>query len=322
MMSELDKRIIGRWVDIREVSKHLFSIIEFFKLFKQDLSSIADKLRFSSEQGIVEYKRSGIFRLLRILEDVKYKSIGLDVLTSYKTDINHLLFVTLIQRLIGLGAVPLSRQSKSEDSISVDDIEISLILKDVLRRIKANPDFKKNPAIKNILVQFAVFKREKETLTKLNANIKNKSGSSFYKNFKETFDRIFVSIRKNYAMVLKEEASLVTRKNILTLVPIEKIAVICTQQAKLFNKIFATLDFAQNEKFKVREILMMLLRAKTVYLESIEDEMKLYREWGSALGGDNPDKTGIDISQGFKSELIAVLEKLIDKESIQNEEKE
>ncbi len=316
-MKDLEKRIVGDWVDIREAYKHLFSIVEYFKLERAELVSIIEKLNIASEQGIVEYKRAGLYEFYRSIEDVRYKSFGIEKLTSNKALVRHVLFVTLVQRLIAAGTIPLS--GRAEARLNIDDVEITLILRDVLQRIKVNPELKKNLAIKNILVQFAIYRREKETLDKLKDSRKNTS--AFYRNFKETFDKIFASIRKHYGSFLREEATQSAQKTLLSAIPLARVAPLLANQAKLFAKIGTTIDFVLAEKYKVREVLVDVLDTRIEYFNAIDGELKLYRELGKATGEGDPDSVAVSISNGFKTETIAVLTKHLEKESAQEEEK-
>jgi hypothetical protein len=317
-MSELEKKIIGDWVDVRESSKHLYMVAEHFKLSKEEIVSIIRNLEIANEFGIVEYKKACLTEFFRALEDIRYKSVGLDKLSNNKDRIRHLVYVTLIQRLITSGTVSLSVKAGAEANLSADNIEITLILRDVLQRIKENPELKKNIAMKNILVQFAVYTREKETLDKLKSTAKNTS--SFYKNFKETFERIYASIRKNYATILKEEASQFTRKEILSLVDLSKVSTLLHNEAKLFSRINTTIDFVQTDKFKVREILVGLLDDKKDFFSAIENEMKLYEDLGKTAETGNPSKAGISISNSFRNEVIIQLEKQLEKDFPENED--
>jgi hypothetical protein len=310
-MSDLEKKIIGDWVDIREAAKHQYSIIDFFKLAKNEILSIIGELRLSNEQGIAEYKRSSLVGFFRAIEDVKYKSFGLETLAIHTSKIRHLIFVTLIQRLIALGTIQISDKG-AEANISAHDIEIPLILRDVLARIKEDPELKKNLTVKNILVQFAVYKKEKETLDKLKSTARNTS--AFYNNFKETFERIFASIRKNYALLLNEEASLFTRKNILTMVPIANTGPMLFNQAKLFSQVLTTIDFVLVDKFKIRETLVGLLNKKDHYYSSIDDELKQYEEMIKAKKEPGSGQSALSISNAFNAEVRIVLEKYIEKE--------
>jgi hypothetical protein len=313
IMRDLEKRIVGDWVDIREAYKHQFSIIEYFKLERSEILSIIDKLEFASEQGIVEYKKSCLLGFYRAIEDIRYKSFGIETLTSSKTFVRHLLFATLIQRLIVLGTTPLTSHAGIEEKLSAKDFEITLILRDVLQRIKIDPELKKNMAIKNILVQFAIYRREKETLDKLKNSRKNTS--AFYKNFKETFDKVFASIRRHYELFLKEEALHSSRKSILSSVPLTRMAPQLTNQAKLFAKINTTIDFALAEKYKVREILIDILDTRTDHLNAIDNEMKLYKELAKTTGEGDPESLSLSISKNIRTEVVAVLARYLEKET-------
>ena len=93
-------------------------------------------------------------------------------------------------------------------------------------------------------------------MKKLVETMKNRASSSFYENFKITFTKIFASIRKNYAVILKEDVAKMKKKNILLLAPVKEVGPTLFRQAKDIAKISTCFGFAQTEKYKIREILL------------------------------------------------------------------
>ena len=230
-MMYIEKKIIGRWVDIRNNSSNFYKLIDYFDFKQTRYLNIIRNLEFSVEEGIIEYKQASLLPVFRLLEDLKYRAVTIAELKIQKENLDELLFIVLLQRLFTSGSLKITDAAKT-GGISVESIEIRTILKDILSRIKENPDTRNHPAVKNILVQFTIYKNEKETMKKLADNIKDRASSSFYENFKITFTNIFASIRKNYAVILKEDAAKIKRRNILLLVPIKQAGPVLFRQAK------------------------------------------------------------------------------------------
>jgi len=308
-MGELSKKIIGNWVDIRGVASNFYKITEYFQFNYQRLSSILSNLKFSSEQGIIEYKRTMLSPIFRLLDTLQYKSVSLDIFLKHGNTIEEIIFIILIQRLFARGTIKFSEKFNIDELISADNIEIDAILKDILTRITKRPELKNNLAIKNILIQFTIYTNEKKTMEKLSANIKSHASNSFYENFKTTFNRIYSSIRKNYEIILKEDASKIMKKNILNLVSLKGVSSILYNQAKDFSRIKTTFDFVKTEKYKIRENLLPIFRKKDNFLGLITNELDLYNELGKTL----EDVNGDLIALSFCNELSIFITKYIKK---------
>jgi hypothetical protein len=151
-------------------------------------------------------------------------------------------------------------------------------------------------------------------MKKLSSNITTRSSSSFYENFKATFEKIFTSIRKNYAIILREDAEKIIKKNILATVQLKKAGAVLFNQAKEFSKIATTFSFARVEKYKIREILMPILRTKDNVLGLISWELKCYREMSRDLDEGVPEVNADRISLSFNKEIIAIIKKYVQKE--------
>jgi len=59
-MIELERRISGDWIDLREAGKDQYTLIEFLKLSDQDLGRLAEELRGAVEEGLIEWKERGL----------------------------------------------------------------------------------------------------------------------------------------------------------------------------------------------------------------------------------------------------------------------
>jgi len=282
-MDALEKQIIGKWVDIKDKERDIHAINEYFHLPAATLKLESEKLNASVELGIIEYKRNIINSIFRALGNVKYKSLSQEMISKLAQIADSLLYIILLQKLIITGLVR-NEKDKAGNKISADSIEINLILQDIMQRIKENPEFTKKNTVKNILIQFTIYKNERDTLKKLSPNIKEKS-DIFYQNFKIIFEKIFASIRKNYAEILNEELEQSPKPNILNELQDKKMTTILLNQAKEVSKIQATIEFAYNERYKTRELLVNLYNARNTIVEAVELEFKYYKEFNTARGG-------------------------------------
>lgn len=308
-MIDLEKYITGYWFDIKESAENLYNLEEQFSFSGAQLKSIADEIRFSVEEGIVEYKRSPLLPLFSFLESFKYDSREIDHLENHSYRLAQLIYVILIQRLLARGTIPLHRE---ELNVEIDvEQDIKVIIQDVNRRIKENPELNKNRLIKNILMQMNIYKKELDKMQNLAPNIKPELASSFFANFRKTFDSINESIRENYREFLEEEQlkrdGKSVRDNPLAPFDLTPIARVCSSQAKEVAEVKATVDFVAKERFKMRESLANVLKRKDDILRPIQEEWNEYERMSREVTTDKVDARSL--SKAFGSEVVRVLEK-------------
>jgi hypothetical protein len=284
-MKDVEKRVSGDWIDIRELSRDYFTLKNYFRIPDGDIEIQIGKLKFAIEHGIVEYKRASLSPLFRTLENSRYQNPGMDVIEEQIRYNRALLFVTLIQRLFAEGTLKLAREKVKEEEISTGDLNLKDILQDINRRIREEPSFGKGQPVKKILMQVNIYKREQDTMKKLLPTIKPDSQKSFMANFKKTFAEIIDKIKRNYIAILKEEIPPDTEnKNVLGQAPLKELLPILTSQAMSMSRICSTLLFIKEEKYKTREILDNLSKEKKSVVELLDREMEKYKSFGEKLG--------------------------------------
>ncbi|MBN1411219.1 MAG: hypothetical protein JW969_10280 [Spirochaetales bacterium] len=312
-MSDLEKRIIGDWVDIKNSLKDSFTLWDYFKKTDLSLEHAISNIKLSVEEGVLEYKKSWMIKVFRFLDEAKFKTFDFEDIAEHKRTMDEILFIVLIQRLVSIGTIRINKGDGGSAILSADDIEINTILKDILGRIKDDPELKKNLAVKNILVQFSIYHNERETMKKLSPNIKagSRSSSSFYENFKTTFDRIFANIRKHYRTFLEEEAKKDKKLSLLALFPLDKLASVIFNQAKELTRIYSTFRFVLTEKYKPREVLVHLSARKDPSMKLFENEKQVYETFSKEYNPENPGPVYSEIITGLTREIAGILEKFL-----------
>jgi hypothetical protein len=314
-MVELEKRISGDWIDIKDKLGDLNQLIQLLGLSPAELKMAADSLRPCVEEGIVEFKRSTLSPVLAVLETVRYKSLALEEIHEQERILTRLLLAVLIQRLIALGYFPASKIPEKR-GIDVDSMQVNVILSDVNARMKADPRLRSHPAIKNILMQVQLYNKENRKLKELLPTIKPELRTSFLGNFTRTFDTIVGSIRRQYGTLLQEELNAREEAEAveafsLDAVPLKDLAPFLVIQAKEFSRIRSTLGYAREEKYKTREILVRLYDQRQDAIRMIEEEVGAYRNVCKSAPRFPADRCVSGIADGFRSGIIDVLEKEI-----------
>ncbi len=313
-MVELEKRISGDWIDLKEVLGDLLGLVDLLKIPVTELRAVADSLRVSMEQGIVEYKRSTLSPVLAVLETVRYKNLVMEEIAEQEKLLTNLLFVILVQRLLAMEVIPLSRRPEEKKDFPVDDMQVNVILSDINARIKSNPALRAHPAVKNILMQVQLHNKENAKLKELLPTIKQEMRASFLRNFITAFSSITTSIRRNYQVLLREEAveKLPEEEGFsLSILPLKELGPLLTNQAKEFARMRSTLAHAREEKYKTREILVNLYDQRQDAIRMIEQELAVYRSICVGFPRFNQERCTLGIADGFRAEIIIVLEKQI-----------
>jgi hypothetical protein len=311
-MPDLEKRISGDWIELREKANDQYTLMDALAVPPHQLLAAAETLRHSVEQGLLEFKRALLAPVLVALETTRYKSLAADDLGAQEMSLSVLLLAILVQRLFCTEVLPLARPPEEKRVFGVDTLQVSAILTDVNARLKSSPGLRAHPAVKNILMQVQRYNGENQKMRELLPTIKPEMRTSFLANFTRTFDEIIGSIRRQYVAILQEEvAADKARKEgfSLALVPLKELAPLLVSQAKEISRFRSTLAHAREEKYKTREALVRLYDGRQVVLKLIEDESKAYRRLCQRIQQDDMDSCANAVATGFRDEIAALLEK-------------
>jgi hypothetical protein len=310
-MVELEKRISGDWIDIREKSNDFHALLDAFAVPPADLKGAADRLRLCVENGIVEFKRVTLSPVLVLLETARYKSLAAEDMAVQEKSLSTLLLAILVQRLLCSEVLPLARSPEGRRDFGVDSLQVNAILSDINARVKTDPTLRAHSAVKNILMQVQRYNQENQKMRELLPGIKPDLRTSFLANFTRTFDEIIGSIRRQYHSILQEEAVAESAKRegfSLALVPLKDLAPLLATQAKELARFRSTLAHAREEKYKTREALVALYDGRPAVLKLIEEEPKAYRRVCQRTGQDL-DACAAAMATGFRDEIVAIFEK-------------
>jgi hypothetical protein len=190
-------------------------------------------------------------------------------------------------------------------------LQVGAILAEIKRRLQADPSFRAHPAVKNILLQVALYQKEKKTMDELLPTIHQEKREVFRRNFQGTFQRIFDSIRKHFSDILTAEEARKReqdgKEDVLVQASIRTLAPFLLEQAREFSRVRSTLAFAREEKYKTRAVLVSLYRERQDILAVVDKERERYGK----LCADLAARTRIDcpasLSERLRNELIRVV---------------
>jgi hypothetical protein len=311
-MPDLDKRISGDWIELREKANDLYTLLDALAVPPHQLLAAADTLRHSVEQGVVEFKRTLLSPVLVALEAARYKSLATDDLGAQEKSLAVLLLAVLVQRLFCVEILPLARPQEEKRDFGVESLQVSAILTDVNARLKSNPGLRAHPAVKNILMHVQRYNGESQKMKELLPTIKPEMRTPFLANFTRTFEEIIGSIRRQYAAILQEEASAETARKegfSLSLLPLKELAPLLVSQAREFSKFRSTLCHAREEKYKTRESLVRLYDGRPAVLKLVEEESRVYRRLCQRIAQDDLESCSLAVAAGFRDEVASVMER-------------
>ncbi len=311
-MADLEKRISGDWIEIREKANDLYALLDLLGLPARQLLTAADTLRHCVEQGMVEFKRTLLAPTLVALEGARFKSLEAGEMETQEKTLASLVLAVLVQRLLCTEVLPLARPTAPKASFGVESLQVSAILADVNARLKSDPSLRAHAAVKNILMQVQRYNAENQKMRELVSTIKPEMRQSFLANFTRTFEEIIGSIRRQYGALLQEEAAaqVVQKEGFsLSLVPLKELAPLLLSQAKEFARFRSTLAHAREEKYKTREVLVRLYDGRQAVLKLVEDEARSYRRLCQRVQPSEIDVCALAMAAGFRDEVAALLEK-------------
>ena len=314
-MLESEKIVTGDWIDIREASKDLYTLISYFKPTAEEINRQIKAIKGSIEGGLIEYKRLSLNPVFIALENMKYQSLNAEEMYRQELNSKALLYVLVLQKMLAQKVIPLSTEKVKEPGEALD-IDINAIIQDIRERINKDPSAKNNPSVKKILMQVNLYTKERNKLKELFYQIKSDKMAAYLSNFVKVFDAIFLSIRKNYSELLREEELRETKQQevrILEIIPLKELADIYLRQVKEVSRISSTLRYARGEKYKTREILVKLFNDRENILKTITDEENISRKLCAKTGlqGLPVNDCLKRLEREFKKEILLLLEKTL-----------
>jgi len=309
-MDELNKQIKRDLFDIKENINNPDKLMELFSFKKDEFENIIHNLKFSVEDSLFEFKNTSINLILDPLTSLQYDS---KAMSSFDDQINRargLLSVTLIQRLIAIGAIkiPENKEEASREALEKEVAQpgIKEILDFVQKEPKNNPSILQDTLFKKIVMHIKMYRSETQKMNELTANVSKEKKIALKKNFDITLAEQVSKMRDAYNEIVdrtvkKEQAPVV--QNILLRYDFKTMNKFYMSQIEAFSKLLSTLTFAKNEKFHTRELLLDLTKEKSAFSSLIEKERT---EYSSIVLF---DEGGVETGRAFLKRIMEFLEK-------------
>lgn len=283
VMEELTKQIKRDFFDIKENINNPDKLMELFSFSKEEFESIIHDLKFSVENGLFEFKITSANLILEPLKSLQYDSRAMNSFDDQIKRARGLLAVTIIQRLIAVGAVKVTDQ-KTEGSLEavpepVDLPPIKEVLEFLNKEIKTNPDYMKDPLIKKIIMYRKMYRNETLKMNDLTANVSEDKRIALRRNFEATLGEQVTKMRETYNEIINMKLEKEIKpgpQNILLRYDFKSMGRFYLIQIEAFSKLLSTLIFARNEKFQTRELLLNLTRDQKGLTDLVNKERGEY----------------------------------------------
>ena len=303
-MSEIEKQITGDWYEIRSALDDPDTLIDYLDISPEEFVQAADKLRFSIDQGIVEYKRELLHSLMTPLKSLKWDSKAITNLEVAVRQSAMSILTPAVQRLFGSGKLRLYsargeelEEAQANPETSADEApDLKTIVAEVKEMIKQRPQMRANTEVKRILAQLKYYNTELEKMRSLEPNIPAEKKEGFRKNFQTTFREIIEKIRGAYQTILDEELQEnrpPEHRHVLKRYDFSGFDNLFREQIRTAARIYSTVGFAKKERFQMRESLVELSAGEPYYIGFFSRELEQYKKL-APFGDDN-----LKISRAF-----------------------
>lgn len=310
-MDGLAAQIRKDWFVIEESANDPNKIIALFKPGEHELETIIRDLGDSVEEGIFEYKRSAVRSMLRPLESLQYDSRAIEFLPKQIEKGKAVLLVTLLQRLYLKGELkpkdsrPL--HGKIHEEQKTDQTGVKEILTFVREMLNSDPEKKKDPEVKKIIMYSKMYQNEVQKLADLTKTVPPGKIASVKENFRNSLSEIIGKMNIAYNNLTESPADMVETRpktgSILKRFNYSPLSGEIKKQAAEFSKVLSTLVFAEKEKFNTREILVALSAKQNDLLKLVDNEQSRYTDIAPF------DKKGLSVSRELVKEISGFLKK-------------
>jgi hypothetical protein len=312
-VSGLASKIAGDWFDIREAASDIDRLQDILLTDPRFARLQQRKLLTSVEEGTVEYKRAVLLETFATLEEANFRTFVSGDYRAVELRLAFLCFVSLVQRNLANGTIAIrgSESPQTESEPAGPTPEIREIMHDIRNRVRSNPDNRRLPQIKNILMQINKYSREVDALKKLIRTAPEDKKPAYVRNFRKSTDEIFSKIKRQYTELVAEErlAAKQPPDNPLLRHELKPLTPIFAAQAEGFASIVSTVVYARTEADRIRETLVTAAGRRDEMLALVVREHAAYQRLEEPNNEESGLRTGL--ARAFARELVAVLDRCL-----------
>jgi len=313
-VSEREKKIAGDWYEIRSALDDPDTLTDYLGISAPEFHESAEKLRFSIDRGIVEYKTELIHSIMSPLKSLKWDSKAIATLDEVERPAAIAVLTSAVQRLFSLGKMRLytvrgeviEEESDKKGAENDEAPDIKTIVADVQDLVKQKPALRANTEVKRIMAQLKYYNTQLEKMRSLEPNIPPEKRTDFRGNFQATFNEIVQKIRSAYQTLLDQEFQEnkpPETRPLLKRYDFSGFDHLYRDQVQNAARIYSTIGFAKDERFQMREVLVDLAAGEPYYTGSFTKELELYKRL-APFGEDN-----LKISRAFSDQLSRYFER-------------
>lgn len=288
-MDLLDKKVTADWIDIREKLTVPARLKSYLKLEQEGLVAEAKVLRTCTLGGPVEYKRKLIQSVFSFLTRLEFQTPTGQDIEERELVLRQLIYVNSLEYLFALGQLRPQRDAGGENtptSGGAPPVPLEDIVREVTARLNANPELAKDSRVKTILMEVQLYKKEYDQFKQLSPKIPDDRAAGFLANFQKRISDIVGAIRGQYEELLASDRRELSgeqakKEEEIFLVPgLNRLLMTQTQELSLLR---STVNFALQEGYQMRALLVRLTTRKDPVLALVEEEGRLWESWGRQI---------------------------------------
>ena len=288
-MDLLDKKVTADWIDVREKLTAQTRLKAYLKLDQEGLNAEAKVLRTCTLGGPVEYKRKLLQAVFSFLTRLEFQTPAQQEIEERELVLRQLIYVNSLEYQFVLGQLKPQRETSSEGSSTSGGsppVPLDEIVREVTARLNANPELAKDSRVKTILMEVQLYKKEYDQFKQLSPKIPDDRAAGFLANFQKRISDIVGAIRGQYEELLATDrqelaGELSKKEDEVFLVPgLNRLLTAQTQELSLLR---STVNFALQEGYQMRSLLVRLTNRKDPVLALVEEESRLWESWGRQI---------------------------------------
>ena len=210
---ETEKKLSANWRELNEAAGDLYELQDFLAFPADFLKKELAELQADVDNGVVEFKRSGLQSCFELIENLKYDTRGFSGIGHIADLLRYNAYLAFIQKMISSGkikirrsksAMPLEDQARQQARAEYDKLELKEIIAAITRKLQNMPQLKADPHVKQILLQVSNYKKELADFQRLAASLPKEKSSGLAVNFKKRVAEITESAAENYRKLMEE----------------------------------------------------------------------------------------------------------------------
>lgn len=305
-MSDIERRVRGDWIAIREAAKRADDTAEALGLSREELIAQIEPLRLSVEGGAVEYKREQMRHAFHALDSARFKTLDSHALETIELQFARIVYVAAVQRLFAERTLKPRQAKPAEPPPQMEQTsDVNEIIREIQQRVTNDPAARNEQPVKNILMLVSRYRRELDELKSFTARANRNSAAAAAANFKRSSGEIFESIKRNYSELHASERQEAAGgpSHVMLRFDLAPLTKRFFAQAQFASRLRSTVTAVRETQYGIREALVELAGHEFEAMGLLDEEERAYAEITGS------EETGRELACAFAHEVARITER-------------